>query len=118
MTVVVRVAVRTVLPFLVVAGAYLFLQGYSPGGGFPAGVVAAGLVLLTYTGFGYRRVARLVRPGPLEVLELLGAALVIVVLSLGLVLDGSFGANSCRWCFRSVEPCLPRCSAGFPPAPR
>jgi multicomponent Na+:H+ antiporter subunit B len=93
MTVVVRVAVRTVLPFLTIAGAYLFMQGYSPGGGFPAGVVAAGLVLLTYAGFGYRRVARLARPGPLEVLELVGAVLVIIVLSLGLVLDGSFGAN-------------------------
>ncbi|MGZ0146053.1 MnhB domain-containing protein [Kribbella sp. WER1] len=93
MTVVVRVAVRTVLPLLAVAGLYLVLEGYSPGGGFPAGVVLVGLVLLVYAGFGYRRIARLVRPGPLEVLELIGALLVIVVLALGLVLEGSVGAN-------------------------
>lgn len=93
MTVVVRVAVRWVLPLLAVAGCYLVLQGYSPGGGFPAGVVLVGLVLLVYAAFGYRRIAKLVRPGPLEVLELIGALLVILVLTLGLVLEGSFGAN-------------------------
>ncbi|MFD7160442.1 MnhB domain-containing protein [Kribbella sp. NPDC059898] len=93
MTAVVRVAVRTVLPLLAVAGFYLVLQGYSPGGGFPAGVVLVGLVLLIYAGFGYRRIARIVRPGPLEVLELAGALLVVVVLALGLILEGSFGAN-------------------------
>ncbi len=93
MTAVVRVAVRWMLPLLAVAGFYLVLEGYSPGGGFPAGVVLVGLVLLVYAGFGYRRIARLVRPGPLEVLELVGALLVIVVLALGLVLEGSFGAN-------------------------
>ncbi|GAA1121618.1 hypothetical protein GCM10009630_19380 [Kribbella jejuensis] len=93
MTVVVRVAIRWVLPVLAVAGGYLVVQGYSPGGGFPAGVVLVGVVLLVYAGFGYRRIARLVRPGPLEVLELIGALLVIVVLALGLALKGSFGAN-------------------------
>ncbi|MFD7160510.1 MnhB domain-containing protein [Kribbella sp. NPDC059898] len=93
MTVVVRVAVRCVLPLLAVAGFYLVLEGYSPGGGFPAGVVLVGLVVLVYAAFGYRRIAALVRPGPLEVLELIGALLVLVVLALGLVLEGSFGAN-------------------------
>ncbi|HZX07604.1 MnhB domain-containing protein [Kribbella sp.] len=93
MTGVVRLAVRIVAPVLGVAGFYLVLEGYSPGGGFPAGVVMVGLALLAYAGFGYRRIARLVRPGPLEVLELVGALLVIVVLALGLVLAGSFGAN-------------------------
>lgn len=92
MTAVVRLAVRWVVPVLAVAGLYLMLQGYSPGGGFPAGVVLVGLVLLVYAGFGYRRIARVVRPGPLEVVELIGALLVIVVLALGF-LRGSFGAN-------------------------
>ncbi|GAA1560449.1 hypothetical protein GCM10009804_16540 [Kribbella hippodromi] len=93
MTAVIRVAVRLVLPLLGIAGCYLVLLGYSPGGGFPAGVVFLGLVLMTYAALGYRRVARVVRPGLLEVLELAGAALVIAVLAMGLVLAGSFSAN-------------------------
>jgi multicomponent Na+:H+ antiporter subunit B len=93
MTLPVRLAVRIVLPVLSVAGFYLVLLGYAPGGGFPAGVVAVGVILLVYAAFGHRRIDRVVRPGPLEVLELLGALAIIMTLGLGLPLAGSFGAN-------------------------
>ena len=93
MSVVTRIATRVSVPLLAVAGIYLFAQGYSPGGGFPAGAVALGVALLVYAGFGYRAVERAVRPSRIEIIELVGAVAVIVVLTLGLVLSGSFSAN-------------------------
>jgi multicomponent Na+:H+ antiporter subunit B len=93
MTIVVRTAIRVVLPLLTVAGLYLVAWGYSPGGGFPAGAVLAGVGLLVYVGFGRRRIAPLARPGLLEFVELSGAAAIVVIELLGLVLKGSFTAN-------------------------
>jgi multicomponent Na+:H+ antiporter subunit B len=93
MTIVTRTAVRIVLPLLVVAGCYLVSQGYSPGGGFPAGAVVLGVVLLVHTAFGYSRIEQVVRPGVTEAVEMLGAAAILVVLGLGLPLSGSFAAN-------------------------
>jgi multicomponent Na+:H+ antiporter subunit B len=93
MTVVVRTAVRLVAPMLLVAGCYLVAWGYSPGGGFPAGAVLTGVVLLVYAAYGRKRVAKVVRPVLLEGLELLGAGVIIGTELLGLVLKGSFGAN-------------------------
>lgn len=93
MTVVVRVATRLASPVLAVAGIYLAAWGYSPGGGFPAGAVLAGVALLVYAAFGYAKVAHVVRPGVLEPLELAGALVIIACETLGLVLKGSFSAN-------------------------
>lgn len=93
MTVVVRGAVRTATPILAVTGCYLVAWGYSPGGGFPGGAVALGVVLLVYAAFGRRRIQRVVRPALVETVELAGAALIIVTEALGLVLKGSFSAN-------------------------
>jgi multicomponent Na+:H+ antiporter subunit B len=93
MTVVIRTGARTVLPLLTVGGAFLLFSPWAPGGGFPAGGVLTGVVLLTYAAFGYRAVRRVVRPDPLEAVEIAGAAAIIVLGVLGLVLDGSFYAN-------------------------
>ncbi|HEY1642927.1 MAG TPA: MnhB domain-containing protein [Streptosporangiaceae bacterium] len=93
MTVVVRTAIRIALPLLGAAGLYLVAWGYSPGGGFPAGAVLVGVLLLAYAGFGRRRVAAIVRPGLLEAIELAGATAIIVTELLGLVLRGSVSAN-------------------------
>ena len=81
------------LPVLAVAGLYLCAWGYSPGGGFPGGAVLVGVLLLAYAAFGRRRVARVIRPGLLEGIELGGATAIIVTELLGLVLRGSFSAN-------------------------
>ncbi len=93
MTVVVRTGARIVLPLLTVAGAFLLLSPWAPGGGFPAGGVLTGVVLLTYGAFGYRAVSRVVRPGPLEAVEMAGAGAIILLGVVGLVLEGSFFAN-------------------------
>ena len=93
MTVVVRTGARTVLPLLAVAGGFLLQSPWVPGGGFPAGAVIAGVVLLAYATFGYRAVRRVVRPDLLEVVEMAGAAAIIALGVLGLMLEGSFMAN-------------------------
>lgn len=93
MSVVARIAVRAVAPVLAVAGIYLFAEGYSPGGGFPAGVVAVGVMLLLYAGLGYRRVSRGVSESLMETIEVVVALILITIMMLGLVLKGSFTAN-------------------------
>lgn len=93
MTVIVRGAVRVAAPVLTIAGLYLVASGYSPGGGFPAGAVVLGVVLLAYVAFGYRRVERVIRPDVVESLELAGAVAIIAIELLGLILKGSFSAN-------------------------
>jgi len=93
MTVVTRLAVRLALPLLAVAGLYLVTQGYSPGGGFPAGAVVLGVVLLVHAAFGYPAVRPLVRPGRTEAVELAGAMAIVLLLTLGLPLAGSFAAS-------------------------
>jgi multicomponent Na+:H+ antiporter subunit B len=93
MTVVVRTGARPVLLALTVAGAYLVALGFTPGGGFPAGAVLAGVVLLGYAAYGYGAVRKVVRPALLEALELAGAAAIVAIQVLGLVLEGSVSAN-------------------------
>ncbi len=93
MTVVVRTAIRVVLPILAVAGLYLVAWGYSPGGGFPGGAVILGVLLLVYASYGRRKISKVIRPALIETLELAGAGLIIMTEFLGLVLKGSFSAN-------------------------
>lgn len=52
-----------------------------------------GVALLAYAGFGRPRIARVVRPGLLETVEMAGAMLIIATELLGLLLRGSFTAN-------------------------
>jgi multicomponent Na+:H+ antiporter subunit B len=93
MSVVTRTAARTAAPVLAVAGVYLAAEGYAPGGGFPAGAVILGVILLLWAGFGRERLGRAAHPEPLEALELAGALAIIAIEILGLVLKGSVSAN-------------------------
>jgi multicomponent Na+:H+ antiporter subunit B len=93
MTVVTRTAIRLSLPVLAVGGLYLAAWGYSPGGGFPGGAVLVGVLLLAYAALGRRRIAKVIRPGLLEGIELGGATAIILTELLGLFLRGSFSAN-------------------------
>jgi multicomponent Na+:H+ antiporter subunit B len=93
MTVVTRTAIRVALPILAVAGLYLVVWGYSPGGGFPGGAVLLGVLLLAYAGYGRRKISKVIRPGLIETIELAGAAAIIMTELLGLLLKGSFSAN-------------------------
>jgi multicomponent Na+:H+ antiporter subunit B len=84
MTVVIRTGIRVVAPLIGVAAFYLFAWGFTPGGGFPAGVVALGLALLMYVSVGYRRMQRALDQDTMEPVELIGA-LLIAALMVGLV---------------------------------
>ncbi len=92
MTVVVRVGARIAAVVLAVCGIYLATWGYTPGGGFPAGAAVVGVVLLLYAALGHRAV-RLARPGVLEPVELAGAAAIIAIGILGLLIKGSMFDN-------------------------
>ncbi|MCP2336311.1 MnhB domain-containing protein [Actinomadura rupiterrae] len=89
MTPVVRTAVRVVGPILFAAGCYLVAWGYAPGGGFPAGAVLAGVMLMVYAAFGRRTFGT----RRLETAELAGALGIIVIMGLGLVLKDAVGAD-------------------------
>jgi multicomponent Na+:H+ antiporter subunit B len=93
MTVIVRTAGRTVAPVLAIAGLYLAAWGYSPGGGFPAGAVITGVILLLYACLGRRRLGEAVSQSRLELIELAGAATIIAIEILGLILKGSISSN-------------------------
>lgn len=93
MTVVVRVAARIAALVLTVAGVYLAAWGYTPGGGFPAGVALTGIVLLVYAAFGHRAVNRVVRPSVLEPVESAGALIIVAVALVGLAVKGALLAN-------------------------
>jgi multicomponent Na+:H+ antiporter subunit B len=93
MTVVIRTAARPAALVLAVAGVYLAAWGYTPGGGFPSGVIVTGLAILLYAALGHRAVARVVRPTVLEPAEML-AGLAIAGLGIGgLVRHRSLFAN-------------------------
>lgn len=93
MSVVVRVAARPAAIILAVAGVYLAAWGYSPGGGFPAGAALSGIAVLLYAALGRRAVGRVVRPSVLEPVEMIGAAAIVAIGVLGLILKGSMFAN-------------------------
>lgn len=93
MTVVVRVAARTAAVPLAVAGVYQAAWGYTPGGGFPAGVVLTGVALLLYTALGHRAIGRGIRPNVIEPIELVGAIVIVAIGAIGLFVKGSFLRN-------------------------
>lgn len=93
MTVVIRVAARTAAVPLAVAGVYQAAWGYTPGGGFPAGVVLTGVALLLYTGLGHRAVGRGIRPAVMEPIELVGAVGIVALGVIGVFIKGSFMQN-------------------------
>ena len=64
-----------------------------PGGGFPAGAVLLGVILMLWAGFGHERMGRAIQQGPLESLELAGAVAIVGIAVLGLVLKGSVSSN-------------------------
>jgi multicomponent Na+:H+ antiporter subunit B len=93
MTVVIRVAARTVAPILAVAAVYLCAWGYTPGGGFPGGAAITGVVILLYAALGHRAVRRVVRPTVLESIELVGAMVIVAVGVVGIFSKGAAFAN-------------------------
>lgn len=100
--VVLRVVVKLMLPFMLLFALYVQFHGeLGPGGGFQAGVIAAGMVILYSLIFGIRQAKRLVpqrlveRMVPLGVLVYLGTGVVGMLLG-GNYLDYSTLAHDSR----------------------
>lgn len=93
MSLVIRTAARPAAVVLAVAGVYLAAWGYTPGGGFPAGVVVTGIAILLYAALGRHAVRRVVRPVVLEPVEMVTGAAIGVVGVIGLVRHRSMFAN-------------------------
>jgi len=97
-----RVVVKLMLPFMLLFALYVQFHGeLGPGGGFQAGVIAAGMVILYALIFGIREAKRLVpqrlveRLVPLGVLIYLGTGVVAMLLG-GNYLDYSTLAHDSR----------------------
>ncbi len=93
MTVVVRVATQILLAVLAVAALVVVAWGYAPGGGFPAGVALAGVVLLVYASRGLAAVGPFGRSSVLELVEVAGAVGLLAVAVGGLIAHGTVTAN-------------------------
>lgn len=79
---IVRIGVKLILPFMLVFAAYVHLHGdYGPGGGFQAGVIVAGTVIVYALVFGVRAAKRI---APVSLVERLMPAGVLIYLLAGL----------------------------------
>jgi len=92
MTQIVKTTVRLLAGFMVIFGAYLALTGHqTPGGGFPAGVVLASVLMLAVLAFGAGRKREHILHIVLVRWESLGAGIFLAVALMGFVGGGFFG---------------------------
>jgi multicomponent Na+:H+ antiporter subunit B len=96
-----RIGVKLILPFILLFALYVHFHGeYGPGGGFQAGVISAGAVILFALIFGVEAAKQAVPPGFLERLIPLG---VLLYASVGL--PGMFlGRNFLDYGVLSADP--------------
>jgi multicomponent Na+:H+ antiporter subunit B len=81
--VVLRVGVKLIIPFMLIFGLYVQLHGdYGPGGGFQAGVIVAGAVIVYALIFGNNEAQRVI---PRRVVEFLVPLGVFIYAATGVV---------------------------------
>jgi multicomponent Na+:H+ antiporter subunit B len=89
--VVLRVVVKLLLPFMLLFALYVQTHGeLGPGGGFQAGVIAAGMVILYALIFGIRAAKRLVPMALVERLVPLGVMIYAATGVVSLLLGGNY----------------------------
>jgi multicomponent Na+:H+ antiporter subunit B len=89
--VILRVAIRPLIPFILMFALYVQFHGdYGPGGGFQAGVIFAAGVILTGLVWGLRTVRRVFTPRLLEILIASGVLLYGTVGFAAMVRGGNF----------------------------
>ena len=71
-----RVGAKLVLPFILLFALYVQFHGdYGPGGGFQAGVIAAGMVILYAIIYGVHAAKQIAPPAMVEMMVPLGVAI-------------------------------------------
>ncbi|MGH1417810.1 MAG: Na(+)/H(+) antiporter subunit B [Hyphomicrobiaceae bacterium] len=81
--VILRVGTKLILPFVLLFALYVQMHGdYGPGGGFQAGVISAGMIILYAIIFGVRRAKEIAPQGVVEFMVPLG---VLIYAGTGLV---------------------------------
>jgi multicomponent Na+:H+ antiporter subunit B len=89
--VVLRVAAKLFIPFILVFGLYVQLHGdFGPGGGFQAGVIVAAAVVLYAIVFGKDAATRVVPKGMVELMLPLGVAIYVGVGIWSMFMGGEF----------------------------
>jgi multicomponent Na+:H+ antiporter subunit B len=88
---IIRVAAKLLLPFILLFALYVQFHGdYGPGGGFQAGVIAAAMIILYAIVFGLGSARKVVPPIVLEVMIPLGALLYTGVGVASMLMGGEF----------------------------
>ncbi len=86
-----RVGAKLVLPFILLFALYVQFHGdYGPGGGFQAGVIAAGMVILYALIFGIRAAKQIAPPAIVEMMVPLGVLLYAGTGMAGIFLGDNF----------------------------
>jgi len=86
-----RVGTKLLLPFILLFALYVQFHGdFGPGGGFQAGVIAAGMVILYAIVFGVKAAKRVVPEEVVEIMIPLGVLIFTGTGVAGLFLGGNF----------------------------
>lgn len=100
---IIRVGTKLVLPFILLFALYVQMHGdYGPGGGFQAGVIAAGMVILFALTFGLDAAQRIAPQNvvqvmiPLGVLIFAGAGVVGMLMGKNFLDYSVFAADSAK----------------------
>jgi multicomponent Na+:H+ antiporter subunit B len=89
--VVLRVGVKLIIPFMLLFGLYVQLHGdYGPGGGFQAGVIVAGAVIVYALIFGLEEAQRIAPRRLVEFMVPLGVLIYAMTGVLGLINGQNF----------------------------
>jgi multicomponent Na+:H+ antiporter subunit B len=89
--VILRVIVKLLLPFMLLFALYVQFHGeLGPGGGFQAGVIAAGMVILYAIVFGIREAKRIAPPALIERLVPMGVLIYAATGVAGLLTGANF----------------------------
>jgi len=86
-----RVGTKLVLPFILLFALYVQFHGeYGPGGGFQAGVITAGMVILVGITFGLKAAQRIAPPSLVETMIPIGVLIFAGTGVIGLLMGKNF----------------------------
>ncbi|MFN8417903.1 MAG: MnhB domain-containing protein [Anaerolineae bacterium] len=96
MTVMVRILIRSLLPIILVFGAYIITYGHlTPGGGFQGGMILVGAVMSFYLAYGFN-IMRRFEEDDLDLAEHIGALFYLLIGLIGVFTGLSFLSNILR----------------------